>query len=272
MAKRTRNLTYNADSFGEAYHVAAAGILDPTAKWRIKNGSETDRQRARRFFEECGLTLTHEVRGSGSAATGIIAREFRRLGGTEAQRLLKERWFPRSLDLTAIRDYAKCRLAQSPGEKILLWNRLRAQYEVGRNTKIELLDKLAMLACESELIPIVIGSPLQESRPWCNLTGLWEVPGLEGYREQLALIRHLLEEYGLLGSIGNKSGAMDGPALLGLPTLYLEGPKSNKKARMEKWLNGVVPGYKREWRDESGMLADEHPTRDWFKSLTTPPI
>jgi hypothetical protein len=260
-------LTYNADSFGEAYHVAAAAILDPTVSWNIKDGDVEGRERARQFFRECGLSRTHEAGGHATKATGIVGREFKRRGAGEAQRILRERWLATPDEQAVITDFAKKRVSAIRGRKILFWNRFRGGYEPRRNTKIELLDQLATLLLKRELAPIVVSSPLQVSRDWHDLTDLWTIPGLTGYRAQMGFILHLQREHAVMGSIGNKSGAMDGPALLGMPTLYFEDPKSDKTARMEKWLNGVVPGYERQYLNELGTQADEKAISDWLKRV-----
>jgi hypothetical protein len=61
----------------------------------------------------------------------------------------------------------------------------------------------------------------------------------------------LMEKYpGRLYQIGQKTGGMDGGALLGIPTIYLEHKNSPQLRRMQKWSNGSMPFYK-------GVLMDQ---------------
>ena len=68
-------------------------------------------------------------------------------------------------------------------------------------------------------------------------------------RAQLQFFEHLRERHDLVGQLGVTTAGMDGPALLGLPTMYLtEAPN----VRMREWV-GAVPGY-HEVARESGYL------------------
>ncbi len=58
-------------------------------------------------------------------------------------------------------------------------------------------------------------------------------------RAQLQLFEELRCRHGLIGPIGVTTAGMDGPALMGLPTLYLT---QERNVRLGKWV-GVVPGY-----------------------------
>jgi hypothetical protein len=58
-------------------------------------------------------------------------------------------------------------------------------------------------------------------------------------RAQLQFFEHLKRGHGLVGQLGVTTAGMDGPALLGLPTLYLT---SAPNPRLGTWV-GTVPGY-----------------------------
>ena len=54
----------------------------------------------------------------------------------------------------------------------------------------------------------------------------------------------LMEKYpGRVYQIGQKTGGMDGAALLGIPTIYLEPKGSAAIERMKKWSDGTLPFY-----------------------------
>jgi hypothetical protein len=165
-------------------------------------------------------------------------------------------------------------LASIVGRKILLWNRYRDDHFPGRNTSNALLTQLSKLARQCSLIPIVVSSePIEIPDGSHDLTNLWEQPGVESYREQLAFFDLLQREHAVVASIGDKSGAMDGPALLGLPTTYLEARSTPTTARkrMEQWLHPVVPRYEREFLNAEGLLEDEESVRSRFEKLATAP-
>ena len=69
-------------------------------------------------------------------------------------------------------------------------------------------------------------------------------------RAQLHLFEELRCRHGLVGQIGVTTAGMDGPALMGLPTLYLT---REHNVRLGKWV-GAVPGYQEVVR-EPGYFA-----------------
>jgi hypothetical protein len=68
-------------------------------------------------------------------------------------------------------------------------------------------------------------------------------------RAQLQFFEHLKDTHGLVGQLGVTTAGMDGPALMGLPTLYLTDAPN---VRMREWV-GAIPGY-REIVRETGYL------------------
>jgi hypothetical protein len=75
-----------------------------------------------------------------------------------------------------------------------------------------------------------------------DLTLCWKKPLFQGpdmRRAQLQLFEELRCRHGLVGQIGVTTAGMDGPALMGLPTLYLT---QERNVRLGKWV-GAVPGY-----------------------------
>jgi hypothetical protein len=61
---------------------------------------------------------------------------------------------------------------------------------------------------------------------------------------QLALFAYLVRNNYNFMNIGMRSGALEGPALLGARTVYLEEIYNLQEGRMEQW-QGPVPGYRR---------------------------
>ncbi len=66
--------------------------------------------------------------------------------------------------------------------------------------------------------------------------------GLDTRIAQLRMFEYMRKSGIDLLSIGMRSGAMEGPALLGIPTIYVEEIGNKQRERMEKWL-GKVPGW-----------------------------
>jgi len=63
-------------------------------------------------------------------------------------------------------------------------------------------------------------------------------------RMQLALFAYLVKAGYNLMNIGMRSGALEGPALLGVRTVYLEEVYNLQEGRMDQWQE-IVPGYRR---------------------------
>jgi hypothetical protein len=62
---------------------------------------------------------------------------------------------------------------------------------------------------------------------------------------QQSFFLELIEKYPRrLYQLGKKTRGMDGAALLGIPTLYLEHVESNAIKGMDKWSDGTLPYYK----------------------------
>ena len=78
-------------------------------------------------------------------------------------------------------------------------------------------------------------------------------------RAQLQLFEYLSEAHALVGQVGVTTAGMDGPALMGLPTLYL----TNKpNVRLGAWV-GAVPGYQEHVRGERDLERIGETLRQW---------
>jgi hypothetical protein len=132
----------------------------------------------------------------------------------------------------------------NPEQKVLLWVRT-GDHDVERNTCFDELRLLSELVLKAGLTPIFFGDAvLADLVPTrgVDLTLCWKEPLFQGpdmRRAQLQLFEELRCRHGLVGQIGVTTAGMDGPALMGLPTLYLT---QERNVRLGKWVGGV-PGY-----------------------------
>ncbi|KAF2802048.1 uncharacterized protein BDZ99DRAFT_469094, partial [Mytilinidion resinicola] len=88
----------------------------------------------------------------------------------------------------------------------------------------------------------------------------------------------LMEKYpGRVYQIGQKTGGMDGAALLGIPTIYLEHNGSAAIKRMAKWTNGQLPFYRNVIteqpapavvRAQKAFIPDTQPLYNGWKTST----
>ena len=128
--------------------------------------------------------------------------------------------------------------------KVLLWVR-HGKHHPNRNTSHAELVALAVLALAAGFLPVLVGDALREGPPppgTVDLTLFWKDPLFQAddmRRAQLQLFEHLRTSHGLAGQLGVTTAGMDGPALLGLPTMYLTDAPN---VRLGTWV-GAVPGY-----------------------------
>jgi hypothetical protein len=82
----------DARSFGEAFHVSAACVLNNGLQWKVGGDSEAERERARSFLKRTTKApeCTDDIRG-GAKSTDLVAEAFER-DPSGAQRKLKEAW------------------------------------------------------------------------------------------------------------------------------------------------------------------------------------
>jgi hypothetical protein len=142
---------------------------------------------------------------------------------------------------------------------VLLWIRDGA-HDPMRNTRLDELIELVRLVRSVDLVPILTGDALRSGtvpEGAVDLILYWKDPlfrRTDLRRAQLQFFEHLRAEHGLVGQLGVTTAGMDGPALMGLPTMYLTDAPN---VRMRAWV-GAVPGY-REVTRASGYL--EHVAR-----------
>lgn len=81
-----------------------------------------------------------------------------------------------------------------------------------------------------------------------DLTEFWKEPGSpfegSGRKMQLALFSYLVTNGFTIMNVGMRSGALEGPALLGVKTVFLEEKYNLQEGRMDQWQD-AVPGFSR---------------------------
>ena len=118
-------------------------------------------------------------------------------------------------------------------------------HDIERNTCFDESRQLSELVLNAGLTPIFFGDAVPAGvvpASGVDLTLCWREPLFQGpnmRRAQLQLFEELRERHGLVGQIGVTTAGMDGPALMGLPTLYLT---QESNVRLGKWV-GAIPEY-----------------------------
>ncbi|MDK9717688.1 MAG: hypothetical protein OEL57_07235 [Trichlorobacter sp.] len=246
--ERNRAYTFHADpcfSFGEGWYLTAAALFAGLSI-QIRPGAVQELQ-ARRFLFDAGLEGSLRPYRSRPASpkhlTHIIAEAFR-ADAPGAQRTLRAGFLGDEAPSAALLSWIDGKLGGKPEQKVLLWVRT-GDHHAQRNTCFDELRQLSELVVSAGLIPLFFGDnvPLELVPPSAvNLTLCWKEPLFQGpdmRRAQLHLFEELRCRHGLVGQIGVTTAGMDGPALMGLPTLYLT---QERNVRLGKWV-GAVPGY-----------------------------
>ena len=264
--------TFHADpgfSFGEGWHLAAAALLANAAIQIEPDRRQTTQ--AERFLRDAGLThVLQPYRPrprSNKQLTELVAQGF--LPDPQAaQRKLRSAFLGDEPIPRAITDWIDRRLEGAPPrQKVLLWLRYGAHH-AHRNTPYDELLEIARLARAAGLVPVLIGDALRGGPPppgSVDLTLFFREPPFQGEemrRAQLQLFEHLKAAHGLVGQLGVTTAGMDGPALLGLPTLYLT---QESNVRMRQWV-GVVPGYEEIMRGDGYLERIAATLRHWAAS------
>ncbi len=278
--ERNHAYTFHTDpgfSFGEGWYLAAAAALAGVSI-QIEPGTPATAQ-AERFLCDAGLAdrlRPYRPRPrANKQTTDIVARAFR-ADPRDAQQRLRTAFLGDAPIHEAVRNWIDPRLARhSDRPKVLVWVRDGAHHP-GRNTAVSELVELTGRLQRAGVVPILVGDALREAPVPAEAVDMllfWKDPtfrGIDGRRAQLQFFEHLREAHGVVGQLGVTTAGMDGPALLGMPTMYLTDASN---VRMRAWV-GAVPGY-REIVRESGYLdrviagVGEWGTSD--RSLTTSP-
>jgi hypothetical protein len=268
--QRNHAYTFHTDagfSFGEGWYLAAAAVLAGVAiQLDARNGDGM--LQARTFLRDaglCGQIQPYRPRPRAMKhVTHVIGSVFR-ADPVAAQRKLRAAFLGEAAIPAAVSAWIDHRLATFPARgKVLLWIR-DGVHQPARNTTHPELLELIRLVQQAGLTPILTGDALRGGDVPAGVIDMilfWKDPLFrqpDTRRAQLQFFEHLRLAHGLIGQLGVTTAGMDGPALMGLPTLYLT---DQPNVRMREWV-GAVPGY-RELVREPGYLADVSRTLcDW---------
>ena len=257
--ERNHAYTFHTDvgfSFGEGWYLAAAAVLAGVAV-QIEP-AQAGTEAAEKFLRAAGLGGQLQAYRSRPRAmkhtTEIVARAFR-AEPARAQQRLRAAFLGESPVLPSVSEWVDSRLAGVPAaKKVLVWIR-DGVHDSDRNTTFaELLDLLACVE-RAGLVPVLTGDALRDGSVPAGAVDLilfWKDPvfrQVDQRRAQLQFFEQLKARHGLVGQLGVTTAGMDGPALMGLPTMYLTDAPN---VRMCEWV-GAVPGYQEIVR-ESGYL------------------
>jgi hypothetical protein len=271
LEERNHAYTFHTDagfSFGEGWYVAAAALLAGVAI-QIEPGKPGVAQ-AERFLRDAGLS--HRVQPyrsrprANKQTTDIVARAFR-ADASGAQKKLRAAFLGSAPIAAAVRDFIDSRLASLRDHaKVLVWIR-DGKHHPGRNTVFAEVVEIAQRMQNAGICPVLVGDALRGGpvpADAADMTLFWKDPvfrGDDGRRAQLQFFEHLREAHGVVGQLGVTTAGMDGPALMGMPTLYLT---ETTNVRMRAWV-GAVPRY-RELVRERGYLDR---VSEWLTEATT---
>jgi hypothetical protein len=257
--ERNHAYTFHVDSgfsFGEGWYVAAAAILAGVAI-QIEPAAN-GRARAERFLRDAGLEANLRPYRSRPRAmkqtTELVARAFK-ADAASAQRRLRAGFLGHTPIPSSLVDWVERRLPpQSTRNMVLLWNR-DGVHHPDRNSDLDELFELTRRVHDAGLLPAWTGDAIRNGQVpegAVDLILFWKDPlflAEDMRRAQLQFFEQLKARHGLVGQLGVTTAGMDGPALMGLPTMYLT---DEPNVRMREWV-GAVPGYQEVVRD-SGYL------------------
>lgn len=272
--ERNHAYTFHTDdgfSFGEGWYLAAAAVLAEVTI-QIEPGT-SGTVRAETFLRDAGLShLVRPYRSRPRAnkqTTNIVARRFRE-DPPAAQQKVRAAFLGDEPIAQSVIDWIDPRLANQHGRrKVLVWIRDGAHH-ANRNTKYEELVELTTRALREGLVPILIGDALREGsvpEGAVDMILFWKNPifrAATGRRAQLQFFEHLRRAHGVVGQLGVTTAGMDGPALIGMPTLYLT---EESNVRMREWV-GAVPGYTELVRDGDYLEQVSRTLAAWAASTS----
>ena len=260
--------TDNGFSFGEGWYLAAAAVLAGVAVQIEPARAGTSQAEA--FLRDTGLTGQLQAYRPRPRAmkqtTEIVGRAFR-TDAAAAQNRLRAAFLGNAALSQAVIDWVDRRLIAAggapPKRKVLLWIRDGAHHPVRNTTRAELLELTGRVE-RAGLVPVWTGDAIPGGPPSgvIDMILFWKDPvfrQLDMRRAQLQFFEHLKQAHGLVGQLGVTTAGMDGPALMGLPTLYLT---DQPNVRMREWV-GAVPGYQEIVRGEHHLETIDRVLYRW---------
>ncbi len=269
VAERNHAYTFHADpgfSFGEGWYLAAAAVL-AGVEVQIEPAKAQTAQ-AERFLRDAGLSdllRPHRSRPrANKPLTEIVARAFR-AEPLAAQRNVRAAFLGDDAVAQPVVDWIERRLAGAPRrKKVLLWLRHAAHHPT-RNTTYPELVELTRAALGAGLVPVLVGDAVRDGEAPAgavDLTLFWKDGVFQGEdmrRAQLQFLEQLKRAHALVGQLGVTTAGMDGPALMGLPTVYLT---EVSNVRMREWV-GAVPGYEEIVRGDGYLVRIADVLKRW---------
>ncbi|MCB9557535.1 MAG: hypothetical protein H6707_15615 [Deltaproteobacteria bacterium] len=270
LEERNHAYTFHTDprfSFGEGWYLAAAAALCDDVLIQIEP-EQPQTVAAQCFLHAAGLDdrlVPYRPRPRANKhLPEIVARAFGR-DVEWAQERLRAAFLGDEPVAPSVVEWTARRLASAaPGPKVLLWVR-RGSHQPSRNTPHCELVELARCAHHAGLVPLLFGDAVGDdlsSVAALDLTLCWQEPLFQGRqmrRSQLQLFEQLRRAHRLVGQLGVTTAGMDGPALLGLPTMYLT---DSPNVRLGKWV-GAVPGYEEVLRGEDYLERISARLKQW---------
>jgi hypothetical protein len=272
--ERNHAYTFHTDrgfSFGEGWYLAAAAVLAGVTI-QIEPAMPGTAQ-AERFLRGAGLGDRLQPYRSRPRAnkhtTDLVASAFR-ADPLRAQQKLRAAFLGDAPIATAVSEWIEPRLAGwQDRRKVLVWIRDGAHHP-GRNTRFPELVELTRRVQEAGLSPVLLGDALRQGTVPAGAVDMilfWKDPiflGDDGRRAQLQFFEHLRDAHDVVGQLGVTTAGMDGPALLGMPTMYLTDAPN---PRMGAWV-GAVPGYREILRDSAYLERVSEALGEWAASGT----
>lgn len=224
----------------------------------------------------CKLSGCQSELFSATAGTRIVAENFKQ-DAAAAQERIVEGWLdPLSLEShTYAQEIQKWLIFEAamfpaPSERYaLLWVKTgdmaaeKSHHFTSPGALAQLIEEIPK---RTGRIPVLVGDDLGlRTQPY--LGAFWNDPKFQtaaggGDRvAQLRLFHVLATEYDCV-SIGTRSGGLEGPALVGLRTIYLEEQGNLQPGRMEQWLAPTLPHFMR-------VILDRPPGKAQQDALAT---
>jgi hypothetical protein len=268
---RNHAYTFHTDagfSFGEGWYLAAGAVLDGLCV-QVEPGKDGTHA-AEQFLNDVGLApLLQPYRPRPRAmkhVTEIVGRAFR-VDPIAAQRRLRSAFLGNLPCSTAVAQWIDQKLEGAPsGRKVLVWIRDGA-HDPARNTRLDELIEVVRLVRSVGLVPILTGDAVRSGtvpEGAIDLILFWKGPlfrRADLRRAQLQFFEHLRSAHGVVGQLGVTTAGMDGPALMGLPTMYLT---DQPNVRMRAWV-GAVPGYREVVRTSGYLERVAHVLCEWAR-------
>lgn len=256
-------------SFGEGWYAAAAGVLGGV-RLQVEPG-QRHTLAGERFLRDCGLSAqlqAYQSRPRANKALPLVVADAFRRDPVAAQSRLRSAFLAGAENVQEVHSWLARRLPplRSRGS-VLVWVR-RVTHDAHRNSPPEELAALCDRTLAAGLTPIAIGDSLGTTplpTGALDLTWFWKEPLFQGLymrRAQLELFERLRADWGLVGQLGVTTAGMDGPALLGLPTLYIT---ARPNVRLGLWV-GAVPGYQELVRDFDRDTRVSRTLSQWLAS------